>query len=65
MAENGIVYRLGWVLYWAFCIIAGLAAVLGALYAYIEPNSDWFLLLIVAVVVWLMGRAIRYILAED
>ncbi len=65
MAENGIVYRLGWISYWTFCIIAGLAALIGGLYAYVEPNSDWFVLLIFAGVAWLMGRAIRYILSGD
>ena len=65
MTEKGIVYRLGRVLYWAFCIIAGIAALLGGLYAYIAPESEWFLLLIFAAVVWLMGRVIRYILAGD
>ena len=75
MAEKGIVYRLGWVLYWAFCTIAGLAALLAGIgiIASIEGAMDqdesaisfWLGLGFFAFMVWLMGRAIRYVLAGD
>jgi len=65
MAENGVVYRLGWVLYWTFCIIAGLSvlAALATLFGQ-KPQTVW-LPGTFAAAVWLMGRAIRYILAGD
>jgi hypothetical protein len=75
MAEKGIVYRLGWVLYWAFCIIAGLAALLAGIgiITHIAGALDqdeaaivfWLGLGVFAFMVWLMGRAIRYVLAGD
>ena len=75
MEEKGIVYRLGWVLYWAFCIMAGLAALLagtgiiasiaGAMEQDEAAISFWLGLGVFAFMVWLMGRAIRYVLAGD
>ena len=73
MAEKGIVYRLGWVLYWAACIVAvpsalfGLVALVTSVYGHDLPRSlIWALLLFpFAIVVWLIGRGIRYVLAGD
>jgi len=69
MAEKGIVYRLGWVLYWAACIFAGMVALIFISVASVgEASTDWeSLLLVLGVVVgtWLIGRAIRYVLAGD
>jgi hypothetical protein len=70
MAANsaGMAYRLGWVLYWAGCIIGGLSAVLGVLVSFSDRGDviGWqFILLPFAVVVWLVGRAMRYVLTGD
>jgi hypothetical protein len=64
--------RLGNVLYWTGCILAGLIGVAGLpLMLTAAPNSPAAenpvlgigVTLAVAVIVWLAGRAMRYILA--
>lgn len=58
--------RLGIVLYWTGVIITGLLVVLAA-FIFNEPGRDsWILALVFAgagVVVWLIGRACKYVLA--
>lgn len=61
-----MVARLGHVLYWLCCIVA--AIILAAFVARVangvrEDFFDFFLFVIIAFVVWLIGRAIRYVLA--
>ncbi len=58
---GGMGYRLGWVLYWAACIVAGLLALIGLFYAFIAPESHWLGALILGFVVWLIGRTLRYV----
>ena len=59
--------RLGNVIYWTACGIAGLSLLPAAVIA-IDPGRDsafWITLYIVAaVVIWLVGRAARYVLSE-
>ena len=66
--------RLGIVLYRLGCVIAGLcvAAVLGLLVIGVGFNGEWPLILIYsgvlligALIVWLVGRTLRYILTGE
>jgi hypothetical protein len=52
--------RLGDVLYWAGCLIA--AAFIG-LELHARNPSDWLFVISFSVVMWLLGRAARYVLA--
>ena len=80
MAEKGIVYRLGWALYWSACVPAGISllvaafGLVGSVYGLIVGwpgeamvEGGKFLLggLFAALLFWLPGRAIRYVLAGD
>jgi hypothetical protein len=59
--------RLGDVLYWAACLIAGLFLVLAGGQFVFGGDSDRvifaIILLAIAIITWLIGRAIRYVLA--
>jgi uncharacterized membrane protein len=60
--------RLGNVLYWLSCIVAGLIIAVYAYVTYMEPyHPDQFgmgiFVVAIAFAVWLVGRACRYILA--
>jgi hypothetical protein len=64
--------RLGNVLYWTGCILAGLIVVLGlTIHFAVDPASAAgrspeiviAATLVAAAIVWLVGRALRYILA--
>lgn len=59
--------RLGYVLYWFCCIISGLVVAIGAAIGYSEPKAQPLVVAVIAgaiaLVVWLIGRAIRYVLA--
>jgi len=66
--------RLGIVLYRLGCVISGLCitAVLGLLVIGVGFNGKWpeilifsAILLVVALISWLIGKALRYILAGD
>lgn len=66
--------RLGIVLYRLGCVISGLcvAAVLGLLVIGVGFNGKWpeillvgAMLLVVALISWLVGKTLRYILAGD
>jgi hypothetical protein len=60
--------RLGFVLYWTACALAAGAALLGA-YCIMQPpttTADRALPLffaVVALTIWITGRALRYVLA--
>lgn len=61
-----MIARLGNVLYWTGCVFAVLIAVGGALIARNEtynPGGEFALFALTAAVVWVIGRACRYILA--
>ena len=61
--------RLGYVLYWAGCVLAVVFGGFGIAAYYNAPDSDrWPLVIVlggIAVIVWLIGRACRFILAGD
>jgi hypothetical protein len=67
--QGGKTYRLGWVLYWAACIVTAFSAALGLLGFFVNPDiislQAWMVLWPFAIVVWLVGRAIRYFLEGD
>jgi hypothetical protein len=66
---TGMAERIGNVLYWLGCIIAALVAGIGVFVYVAEGHgrSDGLMMLIVflvlAVVPWLIGRALRYVLS--
>ena len=66
---GGVVYRLGRVLYWTGCIIASLSAALGLLSFFVNPDiidpQAWMFFWPLAIVVWLIGRAMQYILSGE
>jgi hypothetical protein len=60
--------RLGHVLYWAGCVLAALAIGVGAFlsFAMVQRSDSIFVLVVatvVAILIWLLGRACRYVLA--
>lgn len=61
--------RLGNVLYWTGCVFALIIVGCGVLGVALEPgnnNETWIVIMITAVfaaVVWVIGRACRYVLA--
>jgi hypothetical protein len=60
--------RIGNVLYWLGCIVAGLTALLGVGVFFTSQNQGEGLLvmtfvLVIALIAWLIGRACRYVLA--
>jgi hypothetical protein len=60
--------RIGNVLYWLGCIVAGLSVLVGVA-AYVEEHNKsgglfvTGFFIVVALVVWLVGRACRYVLS--
>jgi hypothetical protein len=62
-----MVARLGNVLYWAASLIAGLLALIAAYAMVFGTGEDRVFidtaLAVIAVVVWLVGRACRYVVA--
>jgi hypothetical protein len=60
-----MVERLGHVLYWAGCVLAILIIVIGVYLSWYERDA-WemrVITFVVAALVWLIGRACRYVLA--
>lgn len=62
--------RMGRVLYWVGCIIAGLLVLLGIFFALLAETTNGVVGVLTAfipyaVVVWLIGRVCRYFLAGD
>lgn len=60
-----MIERLGQVLYWTGCVFAALIFVGGALVARTETYNPWgvfFVFAVAAVVVWVIGRGVRYVL---
>jgi hypothetical protein len=60
-----MVERLGHVLYWAGCVLAILIIVIGVYLSWYERDA-WemrVITFVVAALVWLIGRACRYLLA--
>lgn len=58
--------RLGNVLYWLGCIVAGLIIVADGWDYYMEGTQDkgaYVFIAVIALVVWVVGRACRYVLA--
>lgn len=55
-----MIERLGQVIYWGFC---GLAAVCAVLVFVVQPSKDGWLFAAAAVLSWLFGRAVLYVLA--
>jgi hypothetical protein len=60
--------RLGNVLYWTACIIAALFLALAGTQLFVAPHQNQQFVMIasvvIAAIVWLIGRAIRYILTD-
>jgi uncharacterized protein with PQ loop repeat len=61
-------HRIGNVLYWLGCIVAGLTALLAVFVFFTSQNQSEGLLVMLFVLVfaflaWLIGRACRYVLA--
>ena|SRR5215467_9627134 len=67
MPEGQVLERLGDILYWIGCIIAAIVVVWGAIFCFRDSNSDDpYLFSVVAVgafSIWVIGRALRYILS--
>jgi hypothetical protein len=67
MPERKVLARLGEILYWISCILAAIVVVWGALFCFRSDNADDpYLFSVVAVAafsVWVIGRALRYILS--
>jgi hypothetical protein len=67
MPEGKVLGRLGDVLYWIGCILAAIVVVWGAVFCFGgEHAGDPYLFSIVAVAafsIWVIGRALRYILS--
>jgi hypothetical protein len=65
--ESPVVERLGDVLYWGASFVAALLALLAAAVALLNtgPNGPFIAVIFafLAVIVWLVGRACRYVLA--
>jgi 4-hydroxybenzoate polyprenyltransferase len=61
--------RLGKVLYWAGCVLAALIIAIGVVLSSVtRAEQDWWALIVafvVALLVWLTGRACRYVLAGN
>lgn len=57
--------RLGNVIYWGMCLLAGLATVLAVMNAYGPTGGKFMVVLfgVIAVVLWLLGRGAQYILS--
>jgi hypothetical protein len=58
--------RLGDVLYWTGCLLTALLLVAAGAYYKVEDikTAELIFLIGFAVIVWLIGRACRYVLAE-
>lgn len=57
--------RLGNVLYWAACILSAAILVLGfTFWGSNEPNVFVVFAMVPAAIIWAVGRALRYILAD-
>ena len=67
LPEGKVLSRLGDILYWVGCILAAIVAVWGAMFAFRGAHADDpYLFSVVAVAafsVWVIGRALRYILS--
>jgi len=72
--DRGIVYRLGWVLYWACLVIAGAWAAFLLWWASVEPGviqdvrgSSYLAVLMMApfALLYGLGRAFRYVLSAE
>jgi hypothetical protein len=67
LPERKVLARLGDVLYWLGCILAAIVVVWGAVFCFRgEHGGDPYLFSVVAVAafsIWVIGRALRYILS--
>jgi hypothetical protein len=67
LPERKVLSRLGDVLYWLGCILAAIVVVWGGVFAFRgDHDDDPYLFSVVAVAafaVWVIGRALRYILS--
>jgi hypothetical protein len=67
LPERKVLSRLGEVLYWLGCILAAIVVVWGGVFAFRgDHDDDPYLFSVVAVAafaVWVIGRALRYILS--
>ena len=67
LPERKVLERLGEVLYWLGCILAAIVVVWGGVFAFRGDHADDpYLFSIVAVAafsIWVIGRALRYILS--
>ena len=59
--------RLGDVLYWLGCILAAIVVVWGGVFAFRGDNADdpylFSVVAVAAFAIWVVGRALRYILS--
>jgi len=69
LPERKVLSRLGEVLYWLGCILAAIVVVWGGVFAFRgDHDDDPYLFSVVAVAafaVWVIGRALRYILSGE
>jgi hypothetical protein len=67
MPKGKVLARLGDLLYWLGCILAGVVVVWGAIFCFRGGSTDDVYLLPVAAVaafaIWVIGMAFRYILS--
>ena len=68
MPEGQVLERLGEILYWIGCAIAVVVVVWGAIFCFSDSNSDdpylFSLVAVGAFSIWVIGRALRYILSD-
>ena len=57
--------RLGLVLYWLCCILAVITGLLGGAFLIGDAFGVGVAVLIAAFLVWLLGRALRFILSDE
>jgi hypothetical protein len=67
MPEGKVLARLGDILYWIGCVLAGIVVVWGAVFCFRADNGDdpylFSLVAVAAFSIWVIGRALRYILS--
>ena len=67
MPEGKVLTRLGDVLYWLGCIMAAIVVVWGAVFCFRDSSADdpylFSVVAVAAFAIWVIGRALRYILS--
>jgi hypothetical protein len=67
MPEGKVLARLGDLLYWIGCILAATVVVWGAVFCFRGDHADdpylFSLVAVAAFSIWVIGRALRYILS--